>query len=104
VYSQEKLFRYALAFDGVPPVVRGRFCEGDDREGDVFTFRSISSSSNDSIVGMLSFPMFILAADRWRQFRYWVYGTTTSLNFEDVDGALCCDSCDCEGQGKVFRL
>jgi hypothetical protein len=68
VYSQEKLLRYALAFDGVPPDVRGRFCEGDILDGDVFTFTSISSSSNDSIVGKLSFRTFMLAADQWRQF------------------------------------
>jgi hypothetical protein len=79
VYSQEKLLRYALAFDGVPTgAIRGRI-----REGEVFTFVSISSSSGDSIVCMLSFRMSMLAADRCRQFGDWVYGTTTFSNFED---------------------
>jgi hypothetical protein len=74
VYSQEKLLRYALAFDEVPADVRGRFCEGDVRDGDVFTFTLISSSSNNSVVGMLSFRMFMLDADRWQQFGDWIYG------------------------------
>jgi hypothetical protein len=108
VYSQEKLLRYALPFDGVPPDVRGRFCEGVTCEGDVFTFRPISSSSNDATVGMLSFRMFMLAIDGWRQFGDWVYGTITSSNFEDDEDDFA-DSSDCEeGQSfstvNVYRL
>jgi hypothetical protein len=56
VYSQEKLLLYALAFDGVTSgVIRGRI-----RETGVFIFVSVSSSSDDAIVGMLSFRMFML--------------------------------------------
>jgi hypothetical protein len=100
VYSQEKLLRYALPFDGVPPDDRGRFC-GDIRDGDVFTFTSISSSSSDSLVGMLSFRMFMSAADRWRQYGDWGYGgTTTSSNFEDDEAH---SSCDCE-EGQSFSM
>lgn len=70
VYSQEKLLRYAFAFDGVisGAIFRGRFCEGDVLEGDDLTFSSISSSSNDASVGMLSFLMLMLTADRCRKF------------------------------------
>jgi hypothetical protein len=61
VYSQEKLLLYALVFDGVTSgVIRGRI-----REAGVFIVVSVSSSSNDAIVGMLSFRMFMLMPTVW---------------------------------------
>jgi hypothetical protein len=63
VYSQEKLLRYALPFDEIPSDVRGRFCEGDTREGAVFIFTSISSSSHDAIDGMQSLRESMLAKE-----------------------------------------